>query len=198
MLSAPNDASSAPRQFIDQNGQSSKSGGTLLLGVQAGFLCFRLLFVVLVQAVMPALLCVASSGLLGSGCCCCPFGGAAGLLRSVSGCCCCCRLVLLVPLAAAVSACYTPIAANSYLSVVFAPNFAEEEYMSRVPYASAVGSLMYAWFALGRILHMQSALLVGLWLIWSMTGYVFTLGDSVVSWKATLQPTVTLSTTEIE
>ncbi|XP_048489907.1 secreted RxLR effector protein 161-like [Beta vulgaris subsp. vulgaris] len=30
----------------------------------------------------------------------------------------------------------------------------------------------------------------------SMIGYVFTLGDSVVSWKATLQPTVTLSTTE--
>ena len=32
----------------------------------------------------------------------------------------------------------------------------------------------------------------------SMTGYVFTLGHSVVSWKATLQPTVTLSTTEAE
>jgi len=32
----------------------------------------------------------------------------------------------------------------------------------------------------------------------SMTGYVFTLVGSVVSWKATLQPTVTLSTTEAE
>ena len=32
----------------------------------------------------------------------------------------------------------------------------------------------------------------------SMTGYVFTLGGSVVSWKATLQSTVTLSTTEAE
>lgn len=31
-----------------------------------------------------------------------------------------------------------------------------------------------------------------------MTGYVFTLGSVVVSWKATLQPTVTLSTTEAE
>ena len=31
-----------------------------------------------------------------------------------------------------------------------------------------------------------------------MTGYVFTLGGSIVSWKATLQPTVTLSTTEAE
>ncbi|KAL1223476.1 Retrovirus-related Pol polyprotein from transposon TNT 1-94 [Cardamine amara subsp. amara] len=30
----------------------------------------------------------------------------------------------------------------------------------------------------------------------SMTGYVFILGNSVISWKATLQPTVMLSTTE--
>ena len=32
----------------------------------------------------------------------------------------------------------------------------------------------------------------------SMTGYVFALGNSVISWKATLQPTVTLSTIEAE
>ncbi|XP_038904386.1 secreted RxLR effector protein 161-like [Benincasa hispida] len=32
----------------------------------------------------------------------------------------------------------------------------------------------------------------------SMTGYVFTLGGFIVSWKATLQPTVTFSTTEEE
>ncbi|KAK1384499.1 hypothetical protein POM88_022234 [Heracleum sosnowskyi] len=32
----------------------------------------------------------------------------------------------------------------------------------------------------------------------SMTGYAFTLGGSIVNWKATLQPTVTLSTTEVE
>ncbi|XP_069146024.1 secreted RxLR effector protein 161-like [Solanum lycopersicum] len=32
----------------------------------------------------------------------------------------------------------------------------------------------------------------------SMTGYVFTLGGSVVSWKATLRPTVTFSTTKVE
>uniref|UniRef100_A0A803KP80 Uncharacterized protein n=1 Tax=Chenopodium quinoa TaxID=63459 RepID=A0A803KP80_CHEQI len=32
----------------------------------------------------------------------------------------------------------------------------------------------------------------------SMTGYVFTLGGSVISWKATLQPSVTLSTTQAE
>ncbi|GJT67397.1 hypothetical protein Tco_1018877 [Tanacetum coccineum] len=32
----------------------------------------------------------------------------------------------------------------------------------------------------------------------SLTGYVFTIGNSVVSWKATLQPLVTLSTTKAE
>ncbi|KAL6181625.1 hypothetical protein ACLB2K_048276 [Fragaria x ananassa] len=39
----------------------------------------------------------------------------------------------------------TPSAANIHLSTAFAPKSAEEkEYMSRVPYASAVGSLMHA------------------------------------------------------
>ena len=39
----------------------------------------------------------------------------------------------------------TPSAANSHLSVAFAPKSVEEkEYMIRVPYASAAGSLMYA------------------------------------------------------
>lgn len=134
------------------------------------------------------------------------------------------------------------------VSTAFAPKSAEEkEYMSRVPYASAVGSLMYAmvctrpdlahavsvvsrfmgdpgkehWQAVKRIFrYLKGTSDVGL--IYggdtnclvtgysdsdyagdvdtrrSMTGYVFTLGGSVVSWKATLQPTVTLSTTEAE
>ncbi|KAJ4715159.1 Retrovirus-related Pol polyprotein from transposon TNT 1-94 [Melia azedarach] len=142
----------------------------------------------------------------------------------------------------------TPSAANAHLSVAFAPKSVEEkEYMSRVPYASAVGSLMYAmvcsrpdlaqsvsvvsrfmgepgkehWQAVKRIFrYLKGTFDVGL--IYegdtqclvtrfsdsdyagdvdsrrSMTGYVFTLGSSVVSWKATLQPTVTLSTTEAE
>ena len=39
----------------------------------------------------------------------------------------------------------TPSASHSHSSVAFAPKSAEEkEYMSRVLYASAVGSLMYA------------------------------------------------------
>ncbi|KAJ4723126.1 Retrovirus-related Pol polyprotein from transposon TNT 1-94 [Melia azedarach] len=123
----------------------------------------------------------------------------------------------------------TPSAANAHLSVAFAPKSVEEkEYMSRVPYASAVGSLMFMgepgkeyWQAVKRIFrYLKGTFDVGL--IYrgdtqclvtgfldsdyagdvdsrrSMTGYVFTLGSSVVSWKATLQPTVTLSTTEAE
>ena len=31
-----------------------------------------------------------------------------------------------------------------------------------------------------------------------VTGYTFTIGNSLVSWKATLQPTLALSTTEVE
>uniref|UniRef100_A0A3Q7IAK2 Reverse transcriptase Ty1/copia-type domain-containing protein n=1 Tax=Solanum lycopersicum TaxID=4081 RepID=A0A3Q7IAK2_SOLLC len=142
----------------------------------------------------------------------------------------------------------TPSAANIHLTAMFAPQSEEEkEYMSRVPYVSAVGSLMYAmvctrpdlahavsvvsrfmgqpgrehWQAVKRIFrYLRGTSDVGL--IYggdtqclvtgysdsdyagdvdtrrSMTGYVFTLGGSVVSWKATLQPTVTLSTTEAE
>ncbi|KAJ4703555.1 Retrovirus-related Pol polyprotein from transposon TNT 1-94 [Melia azedarach] len=142
----------------------------------------------------------------------------------------------------------TPSTANAHLSVAFVPKSVEEkEYMSRVPYTSAVGSLMYAmvctrpdltqsvsvvsrfmgepskehWQAVKRIFrYLKGTFDVGL--IYggdtqclvtgfsdsdyagdvdsrrSMTGYVFTLGSSVVSWKATLQPTVTLSTTEAE
>jgi len=142
----------------------------------------------------------------------------------------------------------TPSAANAHLSIAFAPKTAEEkEYMSRVPYASAVGSLMYAmvcrrpdlahavsvvsrfmgesgkehWQAAKRIFRFLGGT-SNVGLIYggdtqclvigysdsnyagdvdsrrSMTGYVFTLGGSVVSWKATLQPIVTLSTTEAE
>ncbi|KAJ4718340.1 Retrovirus-related Pol polyprotein from transposon TNT 1-94 [Melia azedarach] len=142
----------------------------------------------------------------------------------------------------------TPSAANALMSVAFAPKSVEEkEYMSRVLYASVVGSLMYAmvctrpdlaqsvsvvsrfmgepgkehWQAVKRIFrYLKGTFDVGL--IYrgdtqclvtgfsdsdyagdvdsrrSMTGYVFTLGSSVVSCKATLQPTVTLSTTEAE
>ncbi|KAK9676132.1 hypothetical protein RND81_11G056600 [Saponaria officinalis] len=130
----------------------------------------------------------------------------------------------------------TPSASNAHLFVAFAPKSAEEKaYMSRVPYANAVGSLMYAmvctrpdlaqsvsmvsrfmgdlgkqhWQAVKRIFwYLKGTSDVGL--IYggvtecllsgysksdyvrdvdsrrSMTGYVFTLVGSVVSWKATL------------
>ncbi|KAG7564482.1 hypothetical protein ISN44_As10g012460 [Arabidopsis suecica] len=118
----------------------------------------------------------------------------------------------------------TPFAANIHLTM-FAPQSEEEkEYMSRVPYANVVGSLMYAMVCTRPVLaymqYLRGTSDVGL--IYggeapsliagysdsdyagdvdsrrSMTGYVFTLGNSVISWKATLQPTVTLSTTEAE
>uniref|UniRef100_A0A803N5N9 Uncharacterized protein n=1 Tax=Chenopodium quinoa TaxID=63459 RepID=A0A803N5N9_CHEQI len=85
--------------------------------------------------------------------------------------------------------------------------------MSRVSYASAVGNLMYAMVYtrpdLAQAVSVVSRFMVDPGYLdsdyagdvdgrRSMTGYVFTLGGSVVSWKATLQPTVTLSTTKVD
>ncbi|CAL1406992.1 unnamed protein product [Linum trigynum] len=142
----------------------------------------------------------------------------------------------------------TPSASNVHLSSAYAPQSeAEKEYMSRVPYASAVGNLVYAmvctrpdlahvvtvvsrfmiqpgkehWQAVKRIFqYLKGTPDMGIsfgsdteCLVSgysdsdyagdfdtrrSMSGYVFTLGSSVVSWKATLQSAVTLSTTEAE
>jgi len=141
----------------------------------------------------------------------------------------------------------TPFAANIHLTM-FAPQSEEDkEYMSRVPYANAVGSLMYDmvctrpdlahtvsvvsrfmgqpgkehWLAVKRIFRYLKGT-SDVCLIYggeapsliagysdfdyagdvdsrrSMTGYVFALGNSVISGKATMQPTATLSTTEAE
>ncbi|GJV18247.1 hypothetical protein Tco_1363570 [Tanacetum coccineum] len=138
--------------------------------------------------------------------------------------------------------------ANFRLSTTCAPQTeAEIEYMSRIPYASVVGSLMYDmvctrpdiahvmsvvsrymahpgkehWNAVKHIFHyLKGTSDVGLiydgeceYLVAgysdsnyaadldarrSLIGYVFPIGNSVVSWKATLQPSVALSTTEAE
>uniref|UniRef100_A0A3Q7HPX3 Reverse transcriptase Ty1/copia-type domain-containing protein n=1 Tax=Solanum lycopersicum TaxID=4081 RepID=A0A3Q7HPX3_SOLLC len=77
----------------------------------------------------------------------------------------------------------TSSAANIHLTAMFSPQSEEEkEYMSRC-LVTGYSDSDYA----GDVDTRRS-----------MTGYVFTLGGSVVSSKATLQPTVTLSTTEAE
>ena len=144
----------------------------------------------------------------------------------------------------------TPLASHFKLSAKLAPRTREEvEHMGRVPYASAVGSVMYAmvctrpdisqavsvvsrymanpgkghWEAVKWILrYLKGTSDIGL--LYgrdktisrdmvgyvdsdyagdldkrrSLTGYLFTLGGCAVSWKATLQHTVALSTTEAE
>ncbi|KAG8482828.1 hypothetical protein CXB51_024043 [Gossypium anomalum] len=109
----------------------------------------------------------------------------------------------------------TPLAAHFRLSSALSPQSDDEiEYMSHVPYSSAVGSLMYAMVcsrpdlsyavsAFGRtkdgVIGYVDADFVGdLDRRRSLTGYVFTIGGCAISWKATLQTTVALSTTEAE
>ncbi|KAG8489147.1 hypothetical protein CXB51_017180 [Gossypium anomalum] len=141
----------------------------------------------------------------------------------------------------------TPLAAHFRLSSALSPQSDDEiEYMSHVPYSSAVGSLMYAmvcsrpdlsyavsavsrymanpgkehWKAVqwvlrylrgttdvclqfgrtkDRVIGYVDADFAGdLDRRRSLTGYVFTIGGCAISWKATLQTTVALSTTEAE
>ncbi|KAJ4703438.1 Retrovirus-related Pol polyprotein from transposon TNT 1-94 [Melia azedarach] len=120
----------------------------------------------------------------------------------------------------------TPSAANAHLSVAFAPKSVEEKEPDLAQSVSVVSRFMGEpgkehWQAVKRIFrYLKGTFDVGLiyrgdtqCLVTGfsdsdyagdvdsrrfMTGYVFTLGSSVVSWKATLQPTVTLSTTEAE
>ncbi|KAH9741104.1 Integrase catalytic domain-containing protein [Citrus sinensis] len=115
----------------------------------------------------------------------------------------------------------TPLAPHFKLSSSSYPKSQEErDYMARVPYASDVGSLMYAmvctrpdisqavsmvsrymhnpgknqWLAVKWILrYLYGTVDVG-----STTGYVFTLGGGPVSWRSILQSTIALSTTEAE
>ncbi|KAG8498562.1 hypothetical protein CXB51_004879 [Gossypium anomalum] len=77
----------------------------------------------------------------------------------------------------------------------------EIEYMSHVSYSSAVGSLMYAMFGRARdgvIRYVDADFAGDLDRRRSFTGYVFIIGGCAISWKATLQTTVALSTTEAE
>ncbi|KAG8472856.1 hypothetical protein CXB51_034830 [Gossypium anomalum] len=96
----------------------------------------------------------------------------------------------------------TPLAAHFRLSSALSPQSDDEiEYMSHVPYSSTVGPLMYAMF--GRtedrvIGYVDADFARDLNRKRSLTGYVFTIGGCAKSWKATLQTTVALSTTEAE
>ncbi|KAG8498774.1 hypothetical protein CXB51_005214 [Gossypium anomalum] len=107
----------------------------------------------------------------------------------------------------------TPLAAHFRLSSALSLQSDDEiEYMSHVPYSSAVGSLMYAMVcsrpdlsyavsAFGRtkdgvIGYVDADFAGDLDRRRSLTGYVFTIGGCGISWKATLQTTVALSTTE--
>ncbi|KAG8475264.1 hypothetical protein CXB51_032125 [Gossypium anomalum] len=141
----------------------------------------------------------------------------------------------------------TPLAAHFRLSSTLSPQSDDEiEYMSHVPYFSAVGSLIYAmvcsrpdlsyavsavsrymanpgkehWKAVQWILrylrgttdvclqfgrtedgvigYVDADFAGDLDRRRSLTGYVFTIGGCAISWKATLQTTVALSTTEAE
>ncbi|KAH9764742.1 hypothetical protein KPL70_001639 [Citrus sinensis] len=84
----------------------------------------------------------------------------------------------------------------------------ERDYMARVPYASVVGSLIYAMNDCGQqcvgdcgqqcVGYCDSDFAGDLDKRRSTTDYVFTLGGGPVSWRSILQSTIALSTTEAE
>ncbi|KAG8497073.1 hypothetical protein CXB51_008352 [Gossypium anomalum] len=105
----------------------------------------------------------------------------------------------------------TPLVAHFRLSLALSPQSDDEiEYMSHVPYSSAVGSLMYAMVcsrpdtgsAVSRYManpgYVDADFTRDPDRRRSLTGYVFTIGGCAISWKVTLQTTVALSTTEAE
>ncbi|KAG8473470.1 hypothetical protein CXB51_035763 [Gossypium anomalum] len=141
----------------------------------------------------------------------------------------------------------TPLTAHFRLLSALSPQSDDKiEYMSHIPYSSAVGSLMYAMvcsrpdlsYAVSAISRYMTVPGKEHWKVvqWvlrylrgttdvclqfgrtkdgvigyvdanfarelnkrrSLTGYVFTIGGCAISWKATLQTTVALSTTEAE
>ncbi|KAH9647635.1 hypothetical protein KPL70_025262 [Citrus sinensis] len=105
---------------------------------------------------------------------------------------------------------FTSLPVNFKLSSSMCPsNEAERKEMSRVPYASAVGSLMFAMIcirpdiaqAVGAFTvrgYVDSDFAGDLDKRKSITGYVFVLSRTVVSWVSKLQTVVALSTTKAE
>eukprot|EP00253_Pinus_taeda_P020909 PITA_20909 len=99
-----------------------------------------------------------------------------------------------------------PLASHFKLSSVLSLRADEEkQYMSHVPYANAVGNLMYAMVStrpdilhavgvVSRIMENPGDLDKRR----SIIGYVFTLAGGVISWMSKLQETIALSTTKAE
>ncbi|KAG8482934.1 hypothetical protein CXB51_024486 [Gossypium anomalum] len=107
----------------------------------------------------------------------------------------------------------TPLVAHFRLSSALSPQLDNEiEYMSHVPYSSAVEYLIYAMVCSGttdvclRFGRTRDGVIGFVDVDFagnlnrrrSLTGYVFTIGGCAIIWKATLQTTVALSTTEAE
>ncbi|KAJ8640321.1 hypothetical protein MRB53_017015 [Persea americana] len=93
----------------------------------------------------------------------------------------------------------TPLAAHFKLSAALSPQIEEEvEHMSRVPYASAVGSIISNNTFGSVIGYVDSDFAGDLDRRRSLTGYVFTFVSGAISWKAALQSKDVLSTTEAE
>ncbi|RVW89194.1 Retrovirus-related Pol polyprotein from transposon TNT 1-94 [Vitis vinifera] len=112
----------------------------------------------------------------------------------------------------------TPLGSHFKLSKEQSSKTEEEsDHMSKMPYASAIGSLMYAMVctrpdiahAVGVVSRFMSASLKLQGYVdadfagdidsrKSTTGFVFTLGGTAISWTSNLQKIVTLSTTEAE
>ncbi|KAH9648891.1 hypothetical protein KPL70_025781 [Citrus sinensis] len=105
-----------------------------------------------------------------------------------------------------------PLAAHFKLCNLYCPKSEEERLeMANIPYAKAVGCLMYA-MVLTRpdISHANFGTEEGLWGYVdsdyagdlnrrrSLTGYLFMLNGCLINWKANLQHIVALSTTEAE
>lgn len=85
----------------------------------------------------------------------------------------------------------TPMAAHFKLSCQQCPSTDLEQYeMSKVPYTSSIDCLMYAMVLTRPNLSYAVRR--------SLIGFLFTLNNCTINWKASLQSVVALSTTEAE
>ncbi|GMP34292.1 hypothetical protein CsSME_00007220 [Camellia sinensis var. sinensis] len=93
----------------------------------------------------------------------------------------------------------TPVAKGESLSLDMGPKTQEEnEKMARVPYANAVGSLMYAMMYLHLVGYCDADWGGDLDKRKSTSGYAFMLSDGAISWSSKKQSCIALSTMEAE